>query len=330
MAKLQLSLAFGSNPRTRPVLDGAITVDGIDLTCKVVPGSELCWRQLRFQEFDISEMSMSSLLILTAAGDSPWVALPLFTTRSFFGTNAVVRDDAGIERPEDLKGKRVGVNEYQQTAALWARGFYQHEYGVAPTDVEWFMERTEEYSHGGATGFRAPPGVRLTHIPADRNMGEMLVDGELDAIYVYFYGGGINRSTVNLFDNPRARRLFPDPGTESARYYRKTGVYPFNHTVVMRRSIYEQHPWAARNLLEAFEKAKQISYSGARELNQPHLDTGLLPRETRTAMATDLFPYGLAANRAVVELAMQYSAEQGLTPRVLSVDEVFAPTLLDS
>ena len=330
-SKLTLSLAFGPNPRSQPILDGTVEPEGIELACSAVGAGELFHRQLTHQEFDVSEMSISSLLIVTAQGDSPWVALPIFTTRRFFGTEALVRRDAGIEQPEDLKGKRVGVNEYQQTAALWARGFFQHEYGVGPTDVDWFMERTEDYSHGGATGFVPPPGVRLTHIPTKSSMGQMMLDGELDAIYVYFWGsGGMNRSTVDLFRHAGMRRLFPDPDTEGARYYKKTGVYPFNHTVIVRRSIYEQHPWVARNLLEAFEKAKQHSYAAARELNQPYLATGLLPAESRATTGTDLFPYGLAANREVVELAMQYSHEQGLTPRVLSVDEVFAPTLLDS
>ena len=331
-AKLSLSLAFGPNPRSQPILDGSVEPEGIELACSAVGAGELFHRQLTHQEFDVSEMSISSLLLITAQGDSPWIALPIFTTRTFFGTQAVVRRDAGIEQPADLKGKRVGVNEYQQTAALWARGFFQHEYHVAPTDVEWFMERTEEYSHLGATGFKPPAGVRMSHIAAESSMGQMMVEGDLDAIYVYFWGsaGGMNRSMVDLFHHDDMRPLFPDPEAESGRYYKKTGVFPFNHTVVMRRSIYEQHPWAARNLLEAFEAAKQRSYASARLMNQPYLATGLLPAAARKATATDLFPYGMAANREVVELAARYSHEQGLTPRVVEVEEVFAPTLLDS
>ncbi|MCH7482883.1 MAG: hypothetical protein IIC31_08670 [Chloroflexi bacterium] len=329
--KLSLSLAFGPNPRSQPILDGTVAPEGIELACSEVGAGELFHRQLTHQEFDVSEMSISSLLLITAQGNSPWVAIPIFSTRTFYGTQAIVRRGAGIEKPSDLKGKRVGVNEYQQTAALWARGFFQHEHGIAPTDVEWFMERTEEYSHQGATGFQPPPGVRLNHIPAASSMAQMMLDGELDAIYHYFWGGGgMNRSSVDLFVHDDMRMLFPDPEAEGARYYRKTGVFPFNHTVILRRSIYEQHPWVARNLLEAFETAKQRSYAAARALNQPYLATGLLPPEARAASATDLFPYGLAANREVVELAARYSHEQGLTPREVAVEEVFAPTLLDS
>ena len=331
-SKLSLSLGFGPNPRSQPILDGTVQPEGIELACSEVGAGELFHRQLTHQEFDVSEMSISSLLLITAQGNSPWVAVPIFSTRTFYGTQAIVRRDAGIEQPSDLKGKRVGVNEYQQTAALWARGFFQHEYGIAPTDVEWFMERTEEYSHQGATGFEPPPGVRMSHIPAESSMGQMMVEGSLDAIYHYFWGGagGMNRSTIDLFHHDGMRMLFPDTEAESTRYYEKTGVFPFNHTVILRRSIYEAHPWVARNLLEAFEAAKQRSYAAARALAQPYLATGLLPPAARSATATDLFPYGMAANREVVELAARYSHEQGLTPREVAVEEVFAATLLDS
>src|SRR5215204_6845072 len=154
--KLQLSLATVANPRSRPILDGLVQADGIDLVPTVLHPSEMFWRQLRFAEFDVSEMSFSSLMMAIAGGDTRWVGLPIFTTRKFFHTEIMARRDAKIDTPADLKGRRVGVPEYQQTAALWARGVLQHEFGVSPEDVEWFMERTPERSHGGATGFQPP------------------------------------------------------------------------------------------------------------------------------------------------------------------------------
>jgi 4,5-dihydroxyphthalate decarboxylase len=328
--ELPLSLAFGPNPRSEPILDGTVEAEGIEFSCSRVSAGELFHRQLTHQEFDVSEMSISTLLIITAQGNTDWVGLPIFTTRQFFGTMAIVREGAGIDSAEDLKGKRVGVNEYQQTAALWSRGFFEHEYGVGSKDVDWFMERTPEYSHAGATGFKAPEGVNLNFIPPEKSMASMMMDGELDAIQHYFWGGGINRSTVDLVKQPGMRQLFADPMAESARYYKKTGIFPFNHTMILRRSIYEQHPWVARNILEAFEKAKDVSYRRTREGTQPWLVTGLLESESQKASATDLFPYGLAANRMVIEAAMEYSHEQGLTPRVLTPEEFYAPTMLDS
>ena len=329
--KPAFSMAFAPNPRSLPVMNGTVQPEGIELIPTASPPPETFHRQLMHQEFDVSEMSLSSLAIITAQGNRDWAALPIFSTRSFFGTGALVRTDAGIDSPSDLKGKRVGVNEYQQTAALWARGFFQHEYGVADSDVEWWMERTPELSHGGATGFTPPPGVTLHYMdPATQNLGSMMAEGSLDAVYVYFTGSGINRSTLDLRAHEQVRTLFPDPLAESARYYAKTGVYPINHVVIMRRSLYEEHPWAARNLLDAFEKAKGVAAARAAELAQPYIEAGLLPSGARKAMAADLFPYGVAANRHTLETALAYSTEQGLTPRVVTIEELFAPTLLDT
>jgi len=331
MAKLSLSLAFAPNPRSMPILDGTVEAEGIELTCSRVSPGEQFHRQLTHQEFDVSEMSISSLLMITAAGDTNWVALPIFTTRYFFGTTAIARNGAGIDSPDQMKGKRVGVNEYQMTAALWSRGFFHHEYGVEATDVEWWMERTPQYSHAGATGFQAPPGVTLKFIPESSNMGDMMMRGELDAIQHYFWGGGgMNRSTIDLAKQPEMHMMFPEPRAEAARYYQKTGIFPFNHTVILRRSIYEANPWVARNIFEAFEEAKQVSYRNTRESTAPWLDTGVLDRSASGALATDIFPYGLAANRMVIEKAMEFSHEQGLTPRVITPEELYAPMLLDS
>src|ERR1700745_3756552 len=157
--RLVLSIALSDNPNTRPLIDGEVVPEGITLTPTAVHPSEMFWRQLKFAEFDVSEMSMSSLTIATSPGPTPWVAVPVFTTREFFPLRALVRVASGINKPEDLKGKRVGVPEYQQTAAIWGRGVLQHEFGVHPRDIEWHMERTPETSHGGSTGFKAPDGV---------------------------------------------------------------------------------------------------------------------------------------------------------------------------
>jgi 4,5-dihydroxyphthalate decarboxylase len=329
--KLSLSLGFSPNPRSQPILDGDVEIDGVELVCSRMPPGELFHRQLTHQEFDVSEMSISSLLMITAAGNKDWVALPIFSTRHFFGTQAIARNGAGIDKPEQLKGKRVGVNEFQQTAALWSRGFFHHEYGVETADVEWWMERTPEHSHLGATGFEAPPGVALKFIPIETSMGEMMMKGELDAIQHYFWGGGgMNRSNIDLAKQPEMHTVFSDPMAEAARYYHKTGIFPFNHTVILRRSIYEANPWVARNILDGFEEAKQLSYSRVREATEPWLQTGVLDRAAQSSLDNDIFPYGLKANRMVIETAMTFSHEQGLTPRVLTPEEVYAPMLLDS
>src|SRR5215207_3750218 len=209
--KLQLSLATAANPRSRPILDGLVQADGIDLVPTVLHPSEMFWRQLRFAEFDVSEMSFSSLMMAIAGGDDRWVGLPIFTTRKFSHTEIMARRDAKIDTPADLKGKRVGVPEYQQTAALWARGVLQHEFGVSPRDIEWWMERTEERSHGGATGFKPPEGVRLNRIPPEKSIGSMMLSGELDATLLYIQDNNlVDRSKENLAASTKVRLLFPD------------------------------------------------------------------------------------------------------------------------
>jgi 4,5-dihydroxyphthalate decarboxylase len=331
MPNLQLSLIMGANDRSRPVIDGTVRPDGIDLIVTVAHPSEIFWRQLHFAEFDVSEMSMSSLLMVTARGDTRWVGLPIFTMRQFFHTGFIVRTDVGIERPADLKGKRVGVPEYQQTAALWTRGIMQHEYGVAPEDLIWYMERTEERSHGGATGFQPPPGIRFHRIPASESIATLLLKGELDAAAHYLPTVNlVDRAGVDLEGHPQIRYLFPDRIAEGARYFQKTGIFPINHCVVVRRSILERHPWVAINLYKAFEAAKEQVVARAREQSDVFFRLGWLPLEARkTVAANDPFPYGVQACRHVLETIAHYSHEQGLTPRVIGLDEIFAPSTLE-
>jgi 4,5-dihydroxyphthalate decarboxylase len=330
MAALQLSLIMGANDRSRPVLDGSVQPDGIELTCTTAHPSEIFWRQLHFQEFDVSEMSLSSLLMAMAQGNRDWIGLPIFTSRRFFHTGAWVRSDAGISKPEDLKGKRVGVPEYQQTAALWSRGVLKHEFGVEAEDLDWWMERTEERSHGGATGFRPPAGIRFNRISGDQSIGTMLRDGTLDATLLYITDNNlVDRSRITLENNPDFHLLFPDPAAEGKRYFQKTGIFPINHGMVIRRSIYEKHPWVALNLFNAFRLAKENVAKRMRELTATHVELGLLGPDARKALSVDPYPYGVKSNLKVLETVAEYSHEQGLTPRVMPLDEIFAPSTMD-
>ena len=324
---LQLSIGITNNPRTWPIIDGTVKPDGIDLIPTVLHPSELFWRQLHFAEFAVSEMSCSSFLIAIARGDARFVGLPIFTTRRFFHTSILVRRAAGIERPADLKGKRVGVPEYQQTAALWGRGVLQHEFGVAPKDMEFWMERTPEMSHGGATGFKPPPGVTVNQIPADKSIGAMMLAGELDAVLHYLSGRNlVDRSRADLAHNPDFKYLFDDPIAEGVRYYKKTGLLPINHQTVVRRDIFEKEPWVALNLLKAFNRANEIANEQRVEHVADHIAVGLLSGDARTG----LLHHGVKPNRKVIETIAQYSLEQGLTPRLIKVEELYSPSVLDS
>jgi 4,5-dihydroxyphthalate decarboxylase len=328
--RLALSIALSDNPNTRPLIDGCIAPEGIDLTMTVMHPSEMFWRQLRFAEFDVSEMSMSSLTISTARGPTPWVALPVFTTREFFHTRILVRADAGIASPADMRGKRVGVPEFQQTAAIWGRGVLENEFGVPPRDMEFFMERVADRSHGGATGFKPPPGVTVHQIPATTNIGEMLTRGELDATLLYLtHRNLVDRSRIDLAADPRVRPLFADRAAEGRRYYAKTGIYPINHTVVVRRTVIEQHPWIALNLYSAFAAARAKVLADGSAALASHFETGVLGEDAHRALATDPMAYGIKATRKVLETIADYVHAQGLAERRVKIEELFAPATMD-
>ena len=328
-ATLELSAAFMPNDRTAYVLNGRVQPAGITLLTTPLHASEMFWRQLKFAEFDVSEMSVSSLVIATSNGNTDWVALPIFSMRHFFHTTILVRNDAGIEQPADLRGKRIGVPEYQQTWAVWSRGILADEFGVQPSDMTWYMERTPEQSHGGATGFTAPPGVELHYIPRRTNMGEMMVNGELDATLLYLTSTNlIDRSRIDLEARSDIRTLFPDPAAEAKRFYAKTGLYPINHTVVVRRSVLEKHPWVALNIYDAFVRAKALQRAERDARLEPHIAAGLLDAAAVTALAHDPMPYGVVAARRELETIARYDYEQGLAKRLVSLEELFAPGTL--
>jgi 4,5-dihydroxyphthalate decarboxylase len=328
--KLQLSLAITSNPRTWPILDGTIKPDAIELIPTILHPSEMFWRQLRFADFDVSEMSMSSLMMARAGGDDRWVGLPIFTTHKFFHTEILVRRDSGIDSPADLKGRRVGVPEYQQTAALWTRGVLQHEFGVPPTAMEFWMERAPSHSHAGAVGFKPPPGVTIRQIPPEKSIGSMMLSGELEAVVHYIRQTNlVDRSTADLTNHRDIKFLFPDPVAEGIRYYRKTGIFPINHGMVVRREIAEKHPWALLNLLKAFEAANERANQQRLDHVEYHAAAGLISQDAAEAMGRTVIRHGIEANRPILEAAATYSHEQGLTPRLMKLSEIFAASTLE-
>ncbi len=330
--KLQVSIAMSANPRTWPILDGRVKADGIDWVPSTVGPSELFWRQLRFGDFDVSEMSMSSLMMVLAKGNRDWIGLPIFTTRRFFHTWILVRRESGIERPEDMRGKRVGVPEYQQTAALWARGVLQHEFGVDQREMEFWMERLPSHSHAHAVEFTPPPGVTIKQIPPEKNIGDMMLAGELDATLLYIRAHPddlVDRSHVDLANHPAIVPLFRDTLAEGVRYFRKTGIFPINHGMVIRRSLAEKHPWAALNIYKAFEEAAEVAERERAIHTEYHVLTGALPPAAEGALRKPAMRHGVAANKKTLEMAAQMSHEQGLTPRLMKLDEMFAANVME-
>ena len=327
--KLELSLAVTANERTRPIIDGAVAWDAIEPVVSVLDPGEMFWRQLKFAEFDVSEMSLASLFIGASHGHREWVALPIFTARRFFHTEMMVHVDSGIATPADLRGKRLGVPEFQQTAAVWDRGILQHEFGVAMRDIHYFMERGGQKSHGAATNFEPPPGVTLTHVAEDSSIAKMLLDHEIDGTLHYISSlNPVDRSGVDLLAQPQVRRLFPDPVAEGRRYYAKTGLFPINHCMVVRRTLFEAHPWLALNIYNTFLAAKQIGLARHVAEAEPYVRLGLIEPEARAALGRDIYAYGVVAARPVLDTIRAYLEEQQLATNVPPIEAVFAEQTL--
>jgi 4,5-dihydroxyphthalate decarboxylase len=328
MPRLELTCALSSNPRTHAILDGRIRPDGIDLTCTSLHGSEIFFRQLKYKEFDVSEMSLASHTISTDVGMRDWVMIPVFTTRMFFHTGIIVRNDRGIEAPADLKGKVVGVPEFQQTAVIWTRAVLRNEFGVEGTMMRWYMERNPDQSHGGAMGFSPPPGIELSYTPKDSDNGRMLLDGKLDALLHWLPTQNlVDRSSVDVLKEPGVRLLF-DPVKESHRYFAKTGLFPINHGLVVRRSVYEEHPWVIASLFQAFARAKKQLEEQTRAGAAPYLVTGMLPASTESILDHDVAPYGLESSRRVLETITAALLADKLTKRQIGLEEIFAAEAL--
>ena len=334
MPKLTLGFISALNERVEPLMNGTVKPEGIELIPTYSHPAETFWRQLKFGEFEVAEMSMSSFLIAKSQG-ADMVALPVFPSRRLFQTELSYNIDSGITRPEDLAGKKLGVAEYQQTAALWIRGILEHDFGVSQYKIHWHMERSEEMSHGGATGFKLPAGISFNRIAANKSLVSTLLENELDVAHVaspfVLQANTLDRSSriVGKNDWSRIRPLFPDRMAEGERFFKRHGFLPVNHTYIIRGDIYRKHPWVAFNLYSGFVKAKAL----AREKLLAAIPSALFfgaeyLAMTRQLIGDDPFPYGIKANQAMLETITSYSHEQGLTPRQMKIEELFAEQTL--
>ncbi|MGE5302799.1 MAG: ABC transporter substrate-binding protein [Alphaproteobacteria bacterium] len=326
MGNLILTVACEDYDRTRPLKDGRIKPEGIDLNYLVMPVEEIFWRMMKYEEFDISELSMGAFLIAAARGRRPFVGIPVFPSRTFRHRCIFVHSAAGIETPQDLRGKRVGVPEYSMTAAVWLRGLFEHEYGIAPSEIHWIQAGEEQPGRKDRVDFEMPPGIRL-ETRSDRTLNEMIESGEIDALM------SPRMPTCFVEHSVRVRRLFPNYKQVEMNYFRKTGLFPIMHVIVIKRSIYEKERWVAQTLYKAFCTAKELCM---RELYDTNILRISLPwtsaeyEQTRDLMTADYWPYGLAPNRDNLETLHGYLYEQGLIKQKLNLDELFAGETIEA
>ena len=320
MPNLDLNIACWDYDRTRPLTDGRVQPEGINLDITVLRPREIFPRMLQDQEFHASEMSLASYVILKARDQCPFVAIPVMLSKIFRHDCIYVRPDAGINEPADLRGKRIGLPQYSSTAGVFIKGLMQHEYGVSPKEMTWFMGGQDTPAPAPLVPLDLPADIHLEFIPEDKTLEGMLADGELDALFATYI--------PNLFlsGSPTIARLFPNFKEVEQDYYRRTGIFPIMHTVVIREDVHREHPWVAASLYDAFSQAKELAVGGlydtdALALTLPFLIDHL--EESRRIFGSDYWSYGVESNRPALEGLSQYVVDQGLAPRVVSTEELF-------
>ncbi len=322
MSRVPLTLACWDYDRTRPLRDGTVRVDGVDLNYLALPVEEIFWRMCQFEEFDASEMSLSAYLLYRTRPNPPFIAIPVFPSRMFRHAFVFINVHSGIERPEDLKGKRVGIPEWAMTAIVWLKGIFQEDYGVRPEDVEFRVGGLENPGRKERIDIGLPEGVKLSLIPDGRTLSEELDEGGIDALFT----SRIPRCFRE--GSPNVRRLFKDHKRVEMDYYRRTGVFPIMHTVVIKEEIVREHPWITQNLFKAFCEAKTMAEAWLRDTQAirytlPWLLTEI--EEEEAVLGKDLWPYGVEENRKTLEALLRFSMEQGLAEREVLVEELFPP-----
>ncbi len=318
MAKLKITLACGNYDRTRALIDGSIRPEGINLNyLPLVPG-ETIWRMLNNEEFDASEMSLSTYTNLRSKGDERFIAVPLFPSRIFRHSAIYINSGAGIQKPQDLKGKRVGVGDYQMTAAVWVRGMLKHEYQVLAEEIRWVQGTPVR------AGLDLPSNLHIEQIKAGESMEPKLETGEINALISVMIPQSI------ATESPKVKRLFPNYREVETDYYRRTKIFPIMHTLVLKTELFQKEPWIAISLYKAFVQAKDLNY---RRLYDTDALAASLPwlideiENSRRIFGQDIWDYSIEGSRPTLEAMVLYLDEQGLTRRRMKVEELFVPNI---
>ncbi len=321
MSELTVSLGCCDYDRTRAIFDGRVAIKGCNVIGNPIEPEEAFHRAFKFQEFDISELSLSSHMITTSRGENEYVGVPAFVSRIFRHSGIYIRTDRGIDRPESLAGKTIGLPEYQITANVWIRGTLHDDYGVNPSDIHWRSGGLEDPGRDERSPLKLPTEIDLKPIAGDRTLSAMLADGELDGVI------SARAPSCYLQGAPNVDRLFPDFRDVERDYFKRTGIFPIMHIIGIRKSLCEAHPWLPVNVYNAFVEAKRMCMA---ELGQiGHLYTSL-PwgvaefQDAQALMGEDYWRYGVEENRLELETLCRYSFDQGLSARKLSPEDLFA------
>lgn len=325
-ARLHLSLAVADYDHVHDLVSGAIRPEGIVLTPFLLPVEEIFYRFLKHEEWDVSELSFAKFIATTAGGDAPMVGLPVFPSRVFRHSAIYLRADCPIAGPDDLDGKRIGIPEWAQTAGIYVRGMLQESYGVDLTSIDWVQAGVNEAGRQEKVALSLPAGIRYRTRP-DASLNDMLLAGEVDAIAT------ARPPAAFTAGDPRVRRLFADPRAEEQRYFEATGIFPIMHTMAIRRSVFEQHPWIATSLLKAFEAAKANGIERTLDVAVSRIPLpwiAAFANDVRTRFGDDFWPYGIDANRPTLEAFCRFAHAQGITPHLMDPAELYPPEVRSS
>ena len=322
MSKLQLSVAVGNYDRVRPLMDGTVQIDGVDPVFMNLQPEEIFFRAFRSMDFDICELSMSSFTVKTAERNCPYVAVPAFVSRAFRHNSIYVRKDR-IRSPADLKGRRVGLPEYQLTACVWARIMLEDDHGVKPSDIAWVRGGIEHAGRPEKITIKLPAGVHLEDAPEGTTISELLERGDIDGFIAPRVPrlAGAKNSTIGW--------LFADPIAAGRDYFARTGIFPIMHVTGIRRELVERHPWLPAAVFKAFSEAKTkcleaLEETSASKVTLPFVEEHL--RAAREFMGADFWSYGLEPNRGVLDTFLRHHHAQGLSSRLVAPEELFHPS----
>jgi 4,5-dihydroxyphthalate decarboxylase len=320
-----LNLSFASLDyldRTRALSEGTVQPDGITLECVRLGPYELFRKVAQDDEFDVAEMSASTFIALAARDDEKYVAIPVFLSRRFRHGDIFVHGASDISKPEDLVGRKVGVPDYEMTAALWQRAVLQHDFGVTPDQISWFQGGEFAPGFVQRVELDLPASVHVDVIPDDRTLHDMVATGEIDAVLCPHIPAGLSDGSG------RVRRLFPDYVEVEREYFARTGFFPIMHLTVIRRALYEEHPWLVVSLMRAFVEAKALGWKRMNEFGALAVMIPWLMRDiddTTALMGPEFWPYGFRENHQILDAMCEYSREQGIAARRMTPEQLFAP-----
>jgi 4,5-dihydroxyphthalate decarboxylase len=326
MGKLKLSIAMGNYDRNRALFDGNVQIDGCDPTYMLLNPEEMFFRAMRSQDFDVTELSFSSYLVKHSRGESPYIAIPVFLSRAFRHTSIYVRKDR-IRKAQDLKGRRIGIPEYQLTANVWARAILQDDYGISPEDVVWVRGGIDTPGRPEKIKLQLPPEIRIENAPEGKTISDLLHEGEIEGFIAPRPPSGA------ALNNPNVGWLFDDTVAEAKDYYRRTGIFPIMHVVGIRKELVQQNRWLPGAIFKAFSASKAhalelLADTSATKVTLPFVEEQL--KSARELLGEDFWSYGVTPNRNTLEAFTRHHYSQGLSAKKVELDQLFDPSTYES